>query len=65
LNPKQYPDIVDNSLNFIVPYHSEAEKADVLEKMEIVMGKTGLKKLKVFSLKHPLNGWFVVFQAHI
>lgn len=63
LNPKQYPEIVDDSLNFIVPFHSEEEKAAVLEKMEFVMGKTGAKKFKVFSLKHPLNGWFVVFQA--
>ena len=63
LNPKQYPEIVDDSLNFIVPFHSEEEKAAVLEKMEFVLGKTGAKKFKVFSLKHPLNGWFVVFQA--
>ena len=63
LNPKQYPEIVDDSLNFIVPYHSEEEKASVLEKMEVVMGKTGMKNLKVFSLKHPLNGCFVVFQV--
>ena len=62
LNSKQYPEIIDDTLNFIVPYHGEEEKADVLKKMESVAGKTGMKKFKVFSLKHPLNGWFVVFQ---
>lgn len=63
LNPKQYPEIRDDSLNFIVPYHSEEEKVAVLEKMEVVMGKPGMKKFKTFPLKHPLNGWFIVFQV--
>ncbi|MFT3891828.1 MAG: hypothetical protein QM730_09370 [Anaerolineales bacterium] len=65
LNPKQYPDIKDDTLNFIVPYHSEDERISVLEKMEVVMGKAGMKKLRTFSLKHPLNGWFVVFQTEL
>jgi len=65
LNPKQYPEVVDDSLNFIVPYHSEEEKAGVLEKMQGVMGKAGMKRLTTFSLKHPLNGWFVVFQTDL
>jgi len=62
LNSKQYPEIVDDSLSFVIPYHSEDEKENILLKMEIVMGKTGTKKFKTFSLKHPLNGWFIVFQ---
>lgn len=65
LNSKQYPDIKDDTLNFIVPYHSEDERTSVLEKMEIVIGKAGMKKLRTFSLKHPLNGWFVVFQTDL
>jgi hypothetical protein len=63
LDPKQYPDILDNSLNFVTPYHSEEEKADILKKMEFVMGIRAMRNFKVFSLKHPLNGWFVVFQT--
>jgi len=63
LNPKQYPDIVDDSLNFVAPYRGEEENAKVIRKMETVMGKSSMMKLKVFSLKHPLNGWFVVFQT--
>jgi hypothetical protein len=65
LNSKQYPEIQDETLNFIVPYHSEEEKADVLKKMESVMGKTGMKKFNIFPLKHPLNGWFIVFQVSL
>jgi hypothetical protein len=65
LNAKQYPEIMDDTLNFIVPYHSEEERVGVLEKMQMVVGKTGMKKFKTFSLKHPLNGWFVVFQTEL
>jgi hypothetical protein len=65
LDSKQYPEILDDSLNFLVPYYSEQEQADILEKMEVVTGRDGMKKFKVFSLKHPLNGWFVVFQVKI
>jgi hypothetical protein len=65
LNPKQHPEIGDDTLNFIVPYHSEEEKYGIFQKMETVMGRNGMKKFKVFSLKHPLNGWFVVFQVNL
>lgn len=65
LNSKQYPEILADSLNFVVPYHSEEEKAGAFEKMQIVMGKSGIKKFKTFSLKHPLNDWFIVFQANL
>jgi hypothetical protein len=63
LNPKLYPEILDDSLNFVVPYHSEKEKEGIFEKMEIALGRSSVKKFQVFSLKHPLNGWFVVFQT--
>ena len=63
LNPKQYPEILDDSLNFVIPYHSEEEKDSAIQKMETAMGRNGMKGFKVFSLKHPLNGWFVVFQT--
>jgi hypothetical protein len=65
LDSKQYPEILDDSINFLVPYYSEDEKADALKKMEIVMGKNAMSKFHIFSLKHPLNGWFVVFQIKL
>ena len=65
LNPKQYPAIIDDSLNFVTPYHSEEEKGQIIQKMEVVVGKSGMKQFKVFSLRHPLNGWFVVFQTSL
>lgn len=65
LNSGQYPDIVDDSLNFVVPYHSEEEKISIIEKIGFVVGGNDRKKFNIFSLKHPLNGWFVVFQAKL
>lgn len=65
LNPNQYPDIKDDTLNLIVPYHSEDERADVLQKAEFVLGGNTMKNINSFSLKHPLNGWFVVFQVNL
>lgn len=63
LNSKQYSEIADDTLNFLVPYYGEEEKKEICQKMEMVVGKSGMKKFRVFSLKHPLNGWFVVFQT--
>lgn len=60
LNSKQYPEIGDDTLNLVVPFHNVEERKDILQKMEIVMS---VKNFKVFDLKHPLNGWFLVFQA--
>ncbi|MEW6086235.1 MAG: hypothetical protein AB1607_16720 [Chloroflexota bacterium] len=65
LNSNQYPEIKDNTLNLVVPYHSENEKTDVLQKLEFVMGGKSMKNINTFSLKHPLNGWFVVFQVNL
>lgn len=63
LNSKQYPEILDDSLNFVIPYHSDEEKEGIFQKMETVAGRNGMKNFKAFSLKHPLNGWFTVFQT--
>jgi hypothetical protein len=65
LNSHQYPNIKDNTLNLVVPYHDDEEKADVVQKAEFVMGGEAMKQINTFSLKHPLNGWFVVFQVNL
>ncbi len=65
LNPNQYSEIKDNTLNLIVPFHGEDERADVVRKVEIVVGKKAMKGINTFSLKHPLNGWYVVFQVNV
>lgn len=65
LKSKMYPEILDDTLNLIVPYHTEAERAEVVSKLISVVGQRGMKRIKTFSIKHPLNGWFVVFQVNL
>src|SRR6266496_1004994 len=65
LNTKMYPQISNDSINLIVPYHTEEEKTDVISKMQLVMGQQAMKQVNVLSIKHPLNGWFVVFQTNL
>lgn len=63
LNPSQYPEILDDTLNLVCPFHSETEKEDLIEKMDAVVGAQRLGELKILQIKHPFNGWFLVFQA--
>jgi hypothetical protein len=63
LNPKIYPEIKDDSLNLVVPYHSDEEKRLAISNAETAMGREFSQALDVFSIKHPLNGWFLVFQV--
>ncbi len=65
LNSKMYPEILDDTINLIVPYHTEEEKADVVSKLSSVVGQRDMKQIRVFSIKHPLNGWFVAFQVNL
>lgn len=63
LNSARYPEIADNSLNFVLPCHDENEEEEILSKAEIVFGEIpGLKHLKI---KHHFNGPFVVFQINL
>ncbi len=65
LNSKKYPAILDNTLNFVLPYHSEQDKNVTLKKMNIVFSKEELKEIKELKIKHHLNGNFLVFQKQI
>ncbi len=65
LNSKMYPDILDDTLNFVVPYHSEEERTAVVSKLTSVVGPREMKRIRTFSIKHPLNGWFVAFQVSL
>lgn len=65
LNKSQYPDILDNPLNFIVPLHKETDEEDICKKAKkVFLGKqpSAIKKLKI---KHHFNGYFFVFQSQL
>ncbi len=65
LNAGQYPKIADDTLNLLVPFHSEEEKSAIYEKMNLVFGAEPLKKIKSFPIKHPLNGCFMAYQINL
>jgi len=65
LNPKKYPEISDDSLNLVLPYHTEQDKSLIMKKILSVFGKSGLKKNNIFPIKHYFNGYFLVFQIRL
>lgn len=58
-----YPEILDDTLNLICPFHSEDEKEELISNVASVVGTETLSKLHIFPIKHPLNVWFLVFQT--
>lgn len=65
LNPKKYPDIKDNTLNFILPFYNDREEQIILDKAEIGFGKRLIKSLNILKIKHHFNGYFIVFQKEL
>ncbi|MEW6095452.1 MAG: hypothetical protein AB1567_02845 [bacterium] len=65
LNSKKYPEIKDNTLNFVLSCHNDEEENNHLKKAEIVWGKSGLKQFNIFKIKHHFNGYFLVLQISI
>lgn len=64
LNPKKYPEIKDNTLNFILSYHNDSERASLLRKMQIVFDDE-IRSFRTFKIKHHFNGYFLVFQTDL
>jgi flagellar hook-basal body complex protein FliE len=65
LDPKLYSKIKDDTLNLVVPFHSEEERSEVISKMQLVMGQQYMEQIDILNIKHLLNGWFVVFQTKL
>lgn len=66
LNTTQYPQILDDSLNFVVPSHDAAEAQAHLDRLEEAFMQSGhsevFSQLAFSTLKHHLNGDFLVAQ---
>jgi len=65
LNQKKYPEILDDTINFVVPFQKEWDKTLAMDRMLSVFGKPGLSKFRIFPLKHYFNGYFLVFQRRL
>jgi len=63
LNPKRYSEILDDSLNLLLPIYSNEEEKDVVGKFNMVFSKKERTKFKIFKVKHHFNGYFLVFQT--
>jgi len=65
LNTEKYPEIQDNTINFILPKHSEKELKTFQEKFEYVFDGNSRKAFTSIDLKHHYNGYFRVYQAKL
>lgn len=69
LNSRKYPQIGDNTLNFIIPCHNSSEKKQHTDRMKIVFEQMRYSNLhsqmEIFTIKHHFNGNFLVFQINL
>ncbi|MCG2726691.1 MAG: hypothetical protein L6420_10680 [Elusimicrobia bacterium] len=65
LNSIKYPEIADDTLNFLLPCDSKKAEETILKKAGISFGKELLNSLKIFKIKHYFNGHFIVFQIKL
>jgi hypothetical protein len=62
LNTKKYPDIIDNTINLIIPCRNENDEELTVKRFSTVCDISQFKQLKI---KHHLNGYFIVFQQDL
>jgi len=65
LNPRKYPEISDDTFNFVVPSPSAEVDRLNFDKMRVVFGEAVPSLFKIFHIKHHFNGNFLVFQQQI
>ena len=59
LNPRKYPEILDDTINLVIPCHSKREEDLTIKRFSTVFD---LSNFEHFTIKHHLNGNFTVFQ---
>jgi hypothetical protein len=65
LNTTNYPEITDNTLNFILPCHNDDEESTIRKRVDIVFSKKELLQFNIFKIKHHFNGYFLVIQISL
>lgn len=65
LNSGKYPEIKDNTLNFILPSHNDKQEEEIRRKLKEVFSEKELKEFNIFKIKHHLNGYFLVLQTKL
>lgn len=57
---RYYPEISDDTLNFVIPCDDDATQATILQQAQHAFDIAGLQQ---FKIKHVLNGEYLVFQV--
>jgi hypothetical protein len=65
LNTKKYPEIKGNTINLIVPRHTQKDEDLSLKKFASIYSESTIKQFDIFNVKHLLNGYFTVFQREL
>ncbi len=65
LNTTKYPEIADNTLNFILPCHNDDEENAIRKRIDIVFSKEEMRQFIIFKIKHHFNGYFLVIQTSL
>jgi hypothetical protein len=62
LHSRRYPEIRNNTLNFVVPSHSAEQDQVEQSRLRRTLAQAEYDRLTIKRIKHPLNGDFQVFQ---
>lgn len=65
LNSRKYPEIADNTLNFLVPCHNDEEENQIKRKLGLIFSKFEMDNFNIFKVKHHFNGYFLVVQSSL
>ena len=65
LNTHKYPEIKDDTLNFVLPCHNEEQEQNAFKKLRTVFSKRELQEFNIFKIKHHFNGYFIVLQTKL
>jgi len=63
LNSKQYPEIKNDTLNFVLPCHDRKQELENYKKLNQVFSAKELQDFNIFKIRHHLNGYFLVLQT--
>ena len=60
LSSRSYPQINDNTINLVIPRHSDDDIGKRLRHLRQALSSSELEQGKQFTIKHPFNGKFFV-----
>jgi hypothetical protein len=65
LNPRQYPEIEDNTLNLLLPCDSDSDEKAINDKLRLAFTDQELSSFQKLKIKHHFNGYFFVLQIKL